>query len=1236
MNDVKKLGTKILNIVVSLAVTVVFSGLNAALLPLAAQADSVCPSLNAGDMLKVTGKPAIYAVNNDLKVLYFPNGDVFKSWRPTYGGYVSVTQACFDSLQVPSTYPGAVNYHPGSYVVKRPSSDQLYVVEPGNMLAKITVDAAKALYGTNYKVMVVDDAFWPHYTMRGADITTGVAHPGMLVSNGGKTWYVNKDGKLQEVTATGMTANGFQSKFVYAVANSAVAGLTVGDQITAEVKALTDKTQSGGVVGNPNPTPATGSLTVSLASDNPFANTIVSDSSNGAQGMISVLKLNFSAGNDGDVKVTSVQLKRGGISADTDISNLYLYDDMGTKLAANPSISNGLITFTNASGLFTVTKSTVKPVWVKLDLKNNVAAGKTFSVSVPAASSIVTASGSVSGSFPLSGNMFTTALVSDLGKLAFTSSAPSANATVDPNTTGYEIWRIQVQNTAQDIEIRKLVFTVVGSVNVGDLKNFSVWDGATQIGSTVADMASDKTVTFDWSASPFVTTKGQTKILSLKADILGGTTRTFRASFQNSSDIVTYDRNYNVYLKANGTDSFTIVQPTDGTNAVNYTVNSGTLTQQLATDSPTGNIADAATNVTLGKWNWKANGEDIKVSSLNVSSTASTQSRILANVRLLVNGSQVGSTITSLTANGASNSGWGTFGNSFIIKAGTTAAITVVADTTDSSVAANDTVIVGLPLGSSNAQGVISLTSISTVLQNANTLTVKAGTVSVTKDTSFGDKSSTNPNGTVNAAGAKVGSFIITAGAGEDVDVSQVTLTETAGTCIGTYMQNLMLKDSAGKQLGATYPNPSTSCGTANTYTFNISPAARVTNGAQFAVGVYGDLKAAYTGGSALIQLSAVSATGVKTGSSASVSSQALALQVNYISTSGAYTVAIDSDTPVATNNLMGATDQILGKFNITASSTEAISITQLVVSNRVSSGATGTLKNIKLYDNDNGAVIGTAVASFDSSSATTTLVHAVFSNLSLTIPKGSSKVIQVRADISTYDDTGFTTTGQTSNLAIAKYYTGTSLAITSTGASSGVTINPNVIDSGVVVLGVNITGGNNRVAYGSTTTLYRAKLTTAWSSDTPAGAASPGSAQTVAKFVINNLSNSGNYTATVKKVDFDLSTTISQAITSNNTRTLTVYKDSLSTTALATTAAGNAVHNFQDTNITESSFTDVSISSGASKTFFVTLDTSDAASTKSLSIRIGSGDVAWTDGITSTITDMGQDLPLQYKTFTY
>ncbi len=210
-----------------------------------------CPVLSNGDMVKVIGKPAIYSVDKYLQALYFPSGDEFKSWRPTYGGYLSIDQACFDSLNVPKNYPAAVNYRPGSYLIKRPSSDQLYVILPGNTLAKITPEAAEALYGTSAysggvgnKVMTVSDVFWPHYVNRSADITEAKAHAGMVIKVSGKIYYVDMENKLREMTTAGFSANGIQERFIRAVQELAIAGLVEGDLIEMEIQELTNKTQS--------------------------------------------------------------------------------------------------------------------------------------------------------------------------------------------------------------------------------------------------------------------------------------------------------------------------------------------------------------------------------------------------------------------------------------------------------------------------------------------------------------------------------------------------------------------------------------------------------------------------------------------------------------------------------------------------------------------------------------------------------------------------------------------------------------------------------------------------------------------------------------------------------------------------------------------------------------------------------------------------------------------------------
>lgn len=221
-------------------------GLNA-LLPAIVKAEEICPALYSGDMVKVRGKPAIYMLNGENKVLYFPSGYVFKTWQAKYGGYKLISQDCYDALPVPSTYPGGVNFRPGVYVVKRASSDQWYVVEPNNTVAKITRSAAYGLYGSVINPIVIDDAHWPNYVNRGPDITTATAHPGMTVRVNGVIYYIDKDNIKRELTADGIKENIIQTKFIKNLTEKAIEGIEKGEEITSRQAELADKAQSGAI-----------------------------------------------------------------------------------------------------------------------------------------------------------------------------------------------------------------------------------------------------------------------------------------------------------------------------------------------------------------------------------------------------------------------------------------------------------------------------------------------------------------------------------------------------------------------------------------------------------------------------------------------------------------------------------------------------------------------------------------------------------------------------------------------------------------------------------------------------------------------------------------------------------------------------------------------------------------------------------------------------------------------------
>ncbi len=350
------------------------------------------------------------------------------------------------------------------------------------------------------------------------------------------------------------------------------------------------------------------------------------------------------------------------------------------------------------------------------------------------------------------------------------------------------------------------------------------------------------------------------------------------------------------------------------------------------------------------------------------------------------------------------------------------------------------------------------------------------------------------------------------------------------------------------------------------------------------------------------------------------------------MATSGVLTVKASSETAASTNYLMGMLDQHPGVFTLCADPFEDIRISQIVLSFwHNGEGASKLPTNIRLTDWDTGKPIGQSVAQLGTvvNGKNTMLPqygHAVFEGLTHSIPRGICKDVVIEVDFATYEAGGFTTTGQQIVPAILASYSNTlgkDLSITAVGLTSGRTITPTVV-----------TNPNWKVpgAYGNMGTLYRTKLITSWAADTPAGKASPNGGQITGKLVVTNLANSGTYPSTIETLNVNLATNIKPLATP---RVLTIYKDSLATAPL-TMYVFKPGQMFGATAIKPADFSDVMIASGTSKTFYVTLDTSEAKGGDSLSIQVNSGGVEWSDGVSQDLSAMGSDLPLAWKTFVY
>ncbi|MCX6780794.1 MAG: hypothetical protein NT003_01615 [Candidatus Magasanikbacteria bacterium] len=1197
-----------------------------------------------GTLIKAKEVEAVYYYKGGHRYT-FPNQKTFKSW---YQDFSTVQIIPLAELQ---TYPlqapgGNVVYRAGTRLVKITTDPKVYAVAPNGKLQWVTSEAvAKSLYGANWSKRVddVSDAFFTNYSI-GADLTTSALPDGSLVLSGGSYYYIS-GGMKRAVSAASFSANNFNA--AYALSVSDLSSYASGADLAAGE--VSDVSQGGAASA---PVAVSGALNIALASDSPFGTqSVVVDATNGGQKMAKMTKINFTA-NGGDAAVTQVKATRLGVSKDGDVDTLYLADANGKVLAKNTSFAAGVATFSGT--LFTVPAGQTVSVWILEDVNKSAAAGSTQGWAVDASGVKTSGNGSVTGS--ATGGQFTVAVVTDLGYLEYATSSPiSGSPTVDAGKLAYTVGTFKVKADNQEISLKKIKFTQIGSVGPSDLQNFKLKVAGVQLDGAKA-LLDGNTLTFDLTKDANGATNadnglkllaGQTKFLDIIGDVIGGTNRNFKFSVQNVEDVTAYDAGYkvNAPIVDWNTHAFAVETLTA------TTVNTGTLTVSVATDAPNSNVASSASSVVLSSFKLVAAGEDMKVSSLVVTSTSSDWTNIFKNVKLVLDGTTVGTAVTSLTAGTTATY---TFSNNFVVKVGAPSTLQIIADLTDATITGgtNETISLGLVAGSSNVQGLTSLTTTGSTAISGNTLTVKSGNPTVVLNTSMVDATTTDATGVSRATNLKIGSFIVAAGPGEGSKITSIALADNTVALNGLYSR-LRLQGADGSALAQ---EVGTLSGSGSTYTFNLTSPITVLKGQQYVVDVIADVLS--TTSSSDLNTSPTAVLTVKQNgvtyqtletsqTGTAPASAALTLQKNYIATKGTLTAAVSSDTPVAQQLVMGAVNQPVFKFKLTAGKQEDLNITELATAATImaSTTPTGIIKNIRLYDGD--TMIGSPVASLASADASLTVAtstaYARFSALNLTVPKNTSKTYTIVADIASAPDTF---SGENFTMHLINSYdllATNSSAIVAKGTQSGQAVSA----SGPVTGFLSTSDLKSSVM-----TVYKTKITVAHAGNAPTGAASKGTAQTVAKFVVSNSANVNSQAATIKGMNLQISTSISQP-QAGSTVNADIYKTEQTTTAnkLTTSAVNsntapavcalgsarvNSTCPLFDPTITFATLgSAVTIEAGASQTFTVQLDTFDAVANNTLTVGLGASDIVWSDGYTAGIRVV-DSLPLTGKTLTF
>jgi len=734
------------------------------------------------------------------------------------------------------------------------------------------------------------------------------------------------------------------------------------------------------------PVPTGAGLTVMLASNNPATGTIVD-----GQALAQLVALTFTNGDNAEVKVTGLKLKRIGVSADASLTNVYLFNG-ATRLTDGAAVSSTMVNFNNTSGLFMVPSMGSVTIWVLADVDGT--SGETVGMQVVSSSDVTTNASSVKGTYPITGNLMTIATGTLAGVEWNATTTPSA-ADVDPQD-GYTVFQNSVIVTTRAVDMTRISFRKTGSASNTDLKNFKLYVDGVQVGSTmqlVADSLDQSYVTFDLTGAPKRLEAG-TRVIKVLADIIGGSSLTFTMHLWNVADVTVVDTQYLANVLSDLVSNASFTKRSSG----EQTINSGTLTITKMSDSPSGDIVDAASNALLAKFEFKAAGEKVKIETLYISANVNTAAVSgLRNGAIYANGVQIGST-TTLYDPADSSFDYTTFnlGSSLIVEPGSPVILTVRADIYDTgtsdttnSIVSGSTIQVTVEGASTNnnATGLVSSTTLDVPASDvsANSLTVAQGTLALSLDPAYTAHSVVAP-----LTAYKVADYNLFASTSEAVNISTITVVIDE---VSSYATNLYVK------YGTVTTSVKPTVAATNSWSINYTLGAGVT----IPVEVYMDVSNLMTSGTGTVQLDVDSTTvsSAVTADSSQVTSQALTY------TSG--TLAKSFASTPQNQAVAGNQEVEIGRWKLT-SSYQAYTVTELKIdpdsAATSSDNAEDAIVSVTLWD---GATqVGTA-QSFNNISTVGTTGGYFFTGLNLMVPASTSKTLTAKATLSVPDATNGT-----------------------------------------------------------------------------------------------------------------------------------------------------------------------------------------------------------------------------------
>ena len=512
-------------------------------------------------------------------------------------------------------------------------------------------------------------------------------------------------------------------------------------------------------------------------------------------------------------------------------------------------------------------------------------------------------------------------------------------------------FRLQEVSSNEGIRLYSLSLYNYGSAAASDYKDVQL---VAQDGTVLATaQPSEKWVHFNLSASPYLIDKGLTKDFTIKAKLIGGTTRTIQ--------FVVYN-NYDIDIR--GVSTGVSVIPSAGTNDTSFpigngwniqTIGSGSMQFNRDVSSPSAAVVPGATSVVLAKYYAKPTGEQMELRQVSFGIIQNGVA-LTGTVYVKVNDQTVYSSAANTTNFPVAGTvATVTLSSYPLLNAGVNSYITIEASvnstaTSTSNYTVNDFDIIQVKRIVTN-----DLLDPGVSAVDGHQISVSAAALTVTTLATPVSQSVVAGTNQFGLAQIQLNSQA----GGEDVKITSIVVTDTlqGGNTAYGGITNLTLWNGSD-QLVTTASTASN----ANTVTFTFQTAVVVPRASPFALSLKGDTLTVSSSTAHRYNVAAagdVTATGFTTGNTLAASSKTVTGngQTITIASAGTLTLSLVSGSGASpsTDQLVsaGTTNGTYFAFKMT-SQVEQQKITSLLLT-ATSTGSTGlatsTLQNIRLYE---------------------------------------------------------------------------------------------------------------------------------------------------------------------------------------------------------------------------------------------------------------------------------------------